>query len=400
MDVAFLVLAASLLIAAALVAYALLGRKPAPMLAPDPRLDHVIATQGEIAGQFRQTVAAQAELQRTLAQRMDDLNRRMGESLTDSATKTAATISSIGERLNVIDQAQKNIASLSTQVVSLQEILSDKQTRGAFGQERMEAIVADQLAPDHYEFQPTLSNGSRPDCTICVPNVKGVIVVDSKFPLEAYEALRQAAEGDRKAALARLKADVQKHVKDIAEKYLIPGETQTPAIMFVPSESIYAELHIACSDVVQKARRMQVVIVSPHVFMLAINTIQTLLRDAKMREQAGKIQAAVVELLQDVKRLGERIGNLRSHFDRTNKDIAEIETSMKRIETRASRIEQVELALPDESASAEPPTGYPPPLAGEVPSERSERGGVGTVHNSPLRLAAVRRSTPPARGGG
>jgi DNA recombination protein RmuC len=144
-------------------------------------------------------------------------------------------------------------------------------------------------------------------------------------------------------------------VKDIAEKYLISGETQTPAIMFVPSESIYAELHVSCSDVVQKARRMQVVIVSPHVFMLAINTIQTLLRDAKMREQAGKIQEAVVELLQDVKRLGDRVGNLRTHFDRTNKDIAEIETSMKRIETRASRIEQVELALPDDTNEAAPP---------------------------------------------
>jgi DNA recombination protein RmuC len=358
MDLAFVVLAAALLISAALVSYASLRRSPAPEQAlapPDPRLDHVIATQGEIAGQFKQAIATQGELQRTLAERLDVLNRRVSESLSEGATKTAATISSIGERLNVIDQAQKNIAGLSSQVMSLQEILSDKQTRGAFGQERMEAIVADQLAPDHYEFQPTLSNGSRPDCTIRVPNVKGVIVVDSKFPLEAYEALRQAAESDRKAALARLKADVQKHVKDIAEKYLIPGETQTPAIMFVPSESIYAELHIACSDVVQKARRMQVVIVSPHVFMLAINTIQTLLRDAKMREQAGKIQAAVVELLQDVKRLGERIGNLRSHFDRTNKDIAEIETSMKRIETRAARIEQVELALPDEAAAPEPP---------------------------------------------
>jgi DNA recombination protein RmuC len=255
----------------------------------------------------------------------------------------------------VIDEAQKNIASLSTQVVSLQEILSDKQTRGAFGQERMEAIVADQLAPTHYEFQATLSNGSRPDCVIRVPNVKGVIVVDSKFPLEAYEALRQAADAERKAALARLKTDVQKHVKDIAEKYLIPGEVQTPAIMFVPSESIYAELHVSCSDVVQKARRMQVVIVSPHVFMLAINTIQTLMRDAKMREQAHKIQSAVVELLQDVKRLGDRVGNLRSHFDRTNKDIAEIETSMKRIESRASRIEQVELALPDDANATEPP---------------------------------------------
>lgn len=355
MDTAYLLLAASLIISAALVAFALLRRKQEPMPVADQRLDHVIATQGEIAGQFKHAIAGQAELQRTLSAQVDALNRRVSESLSESATKTAATISSIGERLTVIDEAQKNIAGLSTQVMSLQEILSDKQTRGAFGQERMEAIVADQLPPDHYEFQSTLSNGSRPDCVIRVPNVKGVIVVDSKFPLEAYEALRQAADNERKSALTRLKTDVQKHVKDIAEKYLIPGEVQTPAIMFVPSESIYAELHVSCSDVVQKARRMQVVIVSPHVFMLAINTIQTLMRDARMREQAHRIQAAVVELLQDVKRLGDRVGNLRSHFDRTNKDIAEIETSMKRIEGRASRIEQVELALPDEATTAEPP---------------------------------------------
>ena len=361
MDTAYLILAVSLILSATLVAFALIRRKPAPVELPksDPRLDHVIAAQGEIVGQFKQTITAQAELQRTLSQQIDALNRRVSDSLSESATKTAATITSIGERLTVIDEAQKNIAGLSTQVTSLQEILSDKQTRGAFGQERMEAIVADQLAPTHYEFQATLSNGSRPDCIIRVPNVKGVIVVDSKFPLEAYEALRQASDTERKPALARLKGDVQKHVKDIAEKYLIPGEVQTPAIMFVPSESIYAELHISCSELVQKARRMQVVIVSPHVFMLAINTIQSLMRDAKMREQAHKIQAAVVELLQDVKRLGDRVGNLRSHFDRTNKDIAEIETSMKRIEGRAARIEQVELTLPDEAngpASAnEPP---------------------------------------------
>ncbi len=350
MDFAYIILAAALLIAAAIVAFAL--RRPAPPAVepprPDPRLDDVIRGQGNIAGQFQQTLESQAQLQKMLAERIEALDKRLGESLTDSATKTAATISSIGERLTVIDEAQKNIAALSGQVVSLQEILSDKQSRGAFGQERMEAIVADQLPPTHYDFQWTLSNGKRPDCIIRIPNVQGVIVVDSKFPLEAFETLRGlATDEERKLATARLKSDVQKHVKDIAEKYLIPGEVQNPAIMFVPSESIYAELHTSFSDVVQQARRAQVVIVSPHVFMLAINTIQTLMRDARMREQAHKIQAAVVEMLQDVKRLGERVGNLRQHFDRTNKDIGEIEISMKRIETRAGRIEQAELAPPD-----------------------------------------------------
>jgi DNA recombination protein RmuC len=254
----------------------------------------------------------------------------------------------IQARLTVIDDAQKNIAALSGQVVSLQEILSDKQTRGAFGQERMEAIIADQMAPDQYDFQFTLSNGKRPDCVIRIPNVEGVIVVDSKFPLEAFETLRGlATDEDRKQATAKLKADVQKHVKDIAEKYLIPGEVQTPAIMFVPSESIYAELYTSFGDVVQQARRQQVVIMSPHVLMLAINTIQTLMKNAKMREQAYEIQKEVGLLLQDVKRLGERVGNLRQHFDRTSKDIGEIETSMKGIDRHAERIGEVKLNPPE-----------------------------------------------------
>jgi DNA recombination protein RmuC len=349
MDFAYIIFAAALVIAAAIVAFALL-RRPGPVEAPAPdtRLDALLAAQGEIKGQFSQTVAQQAELQRTLTEQIDALKTRLGDSLTDSATKATETFTSIQERLKTIDEAQKNIASLGTQVVSLQEILSDKQSRGAFGQERMEAIVADQLPPTHYDFQFTLSNGKRPDCVIRIPNVAGVIVVDSKFPLEAFETLRGLASDDeRKQAAARLKSDVQKHVKDIAEKYLIPGEVQTPAIMFVPSESVYAELHTSFSDVVQQARRAQVVIVSPHVFMLAINTIQTLMRDAKMREQAHKIQAAVGDLLLDVRRLGERVGNLRTHFDRTNKDIGDIETSMKRIETRAARIENAELSAPE-----------------------------------------------------
>jgi DNA recombination protein RmuC len=349
MDFAYITLAAALILAAAIVAFAL-RRAPAPVIEPpkpDPRIDTLLQAQGEITGKFTQTVTAQAELQRTLTEQIDALNKRLGDSLTDSATKTAATITSIGERLTVIDEAQKNIAALSGQVVSLQEILSDKQSRGAFGQERMEAIVADQLPPTHYDFQWTLSNGKRPDCIIRIPNVAGVIVVDSKFPLEAFETLRGlSSDEERKQATARLKSDVQKHVKDIAEKYLIPGEVQTPAIMFVPSESVYAELHTSFSDVVQQARRAQVVIVSPHVFMLAINTIQTLMRDARMREQAHEIQKEVGALLKDVKLLADRMGDLRSHFERTSKDIGEIEKPLGRIVQRAGRIEQAELAPP------------------------------------------------------
>ncbi|MGH6828532.1 MAG: DNA recombination protein RmuC [Rhizomicrobium sp.] len=337
MEWAIFVLAAALVAAAALL---VLGR-PRPSEPADPRLAELIHGQGILAGRFEQAVAAQNQL----SGRLDDLNRRLGDSLKENTDRTAETLGSIQERLNVIDAAQKNIQELSGHVISLKEIFSDKQARGAFSQERMEAIVADQLAPDQYEFQATLSNGMRPDCTIRIPNVAARIVVDSKFPLESFEALRLAENAvDRKAAQARVRTDIQKHVKDIAGKYLIPGETQTPAILFLPSESIYAELHANFADLLQRARQMQVVVVSPHVFMLVIGTIQGLMRDAKMREQAHAIQAAVASLLTDVKRLGERVEKLREHFETNSKDIGHIESLMRAIGGHAGRIAQVELA--------------------------------------------------------
>jgi DNA recombination protein RmuC len=355
MDFAYLILAAALVLAAAIVAFAL--RRPAPEpVKPDPRLDTVIAAQGGITERFQQTLEAQAQLQKTMAERIDALNAKLNENLQAQTEKTSETLGKIGERLNTIDEAQKNIAGLSQQVTSLQDILSDKQQRGAFGQERMEAIVADQLAPSLYEFQHTLSNGSRPDCVIRLPNVKAVVVVDSKFPLEAFEALRVATDDERRGVSARLRTDIQKHVGDIATKYLIPGETQTPALMFVPSESIYAELHTNFSDLVQKARQQNVVIVSPHILMLAVNTIQTLMRDSKMREQAHEIQKEVGALLKDVKLLAERLIDLRTHFERTSKDIGEIEKPMGRIVARAGRIEAVDLAPPDAAPSLAKPS--------------------------------------------
>lgn len=315
----------------------------------DSQLSALAAAQNAIAGRFSHAIEtqtqSQSELARTVAERLQALDQRVGDSLKDTAAKTAETLGGLQTRLSVIDDAQKNIAALSGQVVSLQEILSDKQTRGAFGQERMEAIVADQLPSNLYTFQATLSNGNRPDCIIRMPNSGGVLVVDSKFPLEAFEGLKNASnEDEKKLAVARVRVDIQKHVRDITEKYIIPGETHAPALMFVPSESIYAELHASFSDLMQKARRAQVVIVSPHVFMLAINTIQSLVKDARMREQASLIQREVGALLVDVTRMSERIANLRQHFDRTNKDIGEIETSMRKISARAAAIETVELS--------------------------------------------------------
>jgi len=332
MDTAFIIFAAALLAAAALMAFALL-RKP--------------RENGETAGRLLQAVE-------TLNGRVEALNTQVNSSLATSATTTAATLGGIQARLTVIDEAQKNITALSDRVVSLQDILSDKQARGAWGQDRMEDIVRDQLPPDLFAFQATLSNGTSPDCLIRIPGM-AAIVIDAKFPLEAFEALKAAAnDAERKPAAAQLRSDVQKHISDIAKKYLIPGEVQTPALMFVPSESIYAELHTAFPDVMRRARQAQVVIVSPHILWLAVNTMRTLMRDAKMRERASEIQKEVGLLLKDVKLLAERVGDLRTHFERTAKDIGEIEKPMGRVAARAGRIEAVELPAPDAEKPALP----------------------------------------------
>ncbi|HEY4112534.1 MAG TPA: DNA recombination protein RmuC [Rhizomicrobium sp.] len=350
MDPAFLILAASFLISAALVAFALLKRKPAvePKVVADPRLDHVIEAQGKIAGQFTQTLEAQSALQRTLSERLDSLNARLGESLTESASKTAETLGGIQTRLSVIDEAQKNITQLSGEMVSLKDILSNKQSRGAYGQAQMESIIRDALPLGAYEFQATLSNRSRPDCVIRLPGTTTAIVIDSKFPLECFEALKKSiSEDEKKFAAARVRNDVLKHVKDIAEKYLVPGEVQSPAIMFVPSESIYAELHDGFLDVIQKAHRSQVVIVSPNILMLAINTVQTVLKDARMREQACQIQKEVGALTKDVKLLGERVEKLQRHFNQADGDLKDILISAGKIAARGDKIEKVELTTAD-----------------------------------------------------
>lgn len=307
------------------------------------RLDAVAAAQNEISGRFAQALAGQTELQNVLAGRLEALDRRLGESLTETASRTAETLGGIQTRLNVIDDAQKNITALSGQVVNLQEILANKQTRGAFGQQQMEASVADVLPPQLYSFQASLSNGSRPDCLIRLPNATAAIVIDSKFPLESFAALRATEEGGRKGAIAAVRTDVLKHVKDIASKYLIAGETQSPALMYVPSESIYADLHEFCPDVFQRALREQVVIVSPSILMLAVMTVQTIMKDARMREQASLIQREVGLLLQDTKRLDDRVRALQKHFEQSEGDLKEIATSTDKIVRRAGNIEAVDL---------------------------------------------------------
>lgn len=325
----------------------------------ESKLRDLTAAQNEIAGRFSQAIESQArnqgELQRLVAERLEALDRRVGDNLKDSAAKTAETLGGLQARLAVIDEAQKNLTSLSGQVVSLQQMLSNKQARGAWGQGQMEAIIRDALPADAYQFQAKLSNNSRPDCLIRLPGVATAIVIDSKFPLEAFECLKKAGtDMDKRAAQSRVRSDVGKHVKDIAEKYLIAGETQAPAIMFVPSESLYAELHDSFSDVIQSAQRAQVIVVSPNILLLAVNTVQTVMKDARMREQAGLIQKEVGLLLNDVQELTGRVGKLQTHLGQTEGDIKNILIFAGKVINRAERIEKVELS-PEDMARLPPP---------------------------------------------
>jgi DNA recombination protein RmuC len=321
----------------------------------ESKLRELATAQNEIAGRFSQAIESQAksqsDLSRAVAERLEALDKRLGDNLKETAAKTAETLGGLTTRLVVIDEAQKNLADLSGQVVSLQQILTNKQSRGAWGQGQMESIIRDALPVGTYEFQATLSNKNRPDCLIRLPGAQTCIVIDSKFPLEAFEVLKKAnGELEKRQAESRVRADVGKHVKDIAEKYIIAGETQSPAIMFVPSESLYAELHDSFCDVIQKAQRAQVIVVSPNILLLAINTVQTVMKDARMREQASLIQKEVGLLLNDVRLLSERVGKLQTHLGQADGDIKNILTSTQRVSARADRIERVELTGPESVA--------------------------------------------------
>ena len=332
------------------------------------RLSKMTQLQNEQAGRMQaMNEAAQTregELARSLNERLDRVSQTLGQNLEANTRTTAESLISLQERLAIIDAAQKNITELSGQVVSLQDILSDKQSRGAFGQMRMETIIRDGLPDDAYEFQATLSNNKRPDCLIRLPNTERAIVIDAKFPLEAFTALDEARTAEAvKQAMARVRADVGLHIRAIADKYLGTGETQDMAILFIPSESLYARLYEQFDDLIQKAHRARIIIVSPNMLMLAVHTMQAVLKDARMREQAHLIQAEVVRLMDDVHRLRDRVLALQRHFTQASKDIENILISADKITNRGRRIENVDLAKDGETLEGE--SSPPTLLAGE-----------------------------------
>jgi DNA recombination protein RmuC len=297
----------------------------------------------------------QADLARVMSERLDNVSARLGAGLESHAQTTGANLSKLNERLAVIDAAQARMVGMTEEVVSLKDILANKQTRGAFGQGRMEAIVSDGLPAGAYEFQATLSNKARPDCVIRLPGDSRVLAVDAKFPLEAFTLFNEAREDDaRKSAMARVRADVGKHVKDIAERYLLPGETQDIALMFVPSESIYSDLVEHFDDVVQRAHRARVVILSPSLMMMAIQVTQAILRDQRMRDQAHAIHAEVGKLLNDVRLLAERAAKLEGHFRQAQDDVGQIATSAEKVTRRAARIDAMEFSEEADKVDTQP----------------------------------------------
>lgn len=331
----------------------------------DERVEQVASRLGTaLDGVSRRLSDSLAETQRQnsdtvarLTERVDTLSRHMGDNLAEAGRRTTESLSNLNERLAVIAEAKQSLADLSSEVGSLSGVLANKQARGAFGQIRMETIIRDALPIGAYEFQPTLSNGKRPDCVIRLPNTPAPLVIDSKFPLEGFEALRIARSAEEtKAAREAIRIAVSRHIDDIAEKYLIPGETQDTALMFVPSESVYGDLHEHFADLVQRAHRARVVIVAPNILMLAVQTVQSVIKDAKMRDQAGLIQREVGLLLGDVTRLAERVAELERHFGLSTKALEKVSASAARISGRGERL--TALDLEDETApnSAAPAT--------------------------------------------
>ncbi|MBB4288193.1 DNA recombination protein RmuC [Rhizobium leguminosarum] len=299
--------------------------------------------QGRIAAMTEVFGARQSELNQTISQRLDGMSQRVNSTITEQTRSTHENLQRLQERLAVIDAAQNNIQTLAKDVVGLQAILSNKQTRGAFGQSRMETIVADGLPMGAYTFQQTLSNGSRPDCTIRMPNGAPPLVIDAKFPLEAWNAIRDAGSPEAgKIAGQQFRRDMEVHIRDISEKYLIQGETQDTAFLFVPSESIFAEIHENFEAVVQKAHRARIVIVSPSLLMLSIQVIQAVLKDQRMRAQAHLIQGEVAILMEDLSRLDERVRKLQGHFAMAQKDIDMVVTSADKLTRRGAKIEALE----------------------------------------------------------
>lgn len=314
--------------------------------------------QQQLAGGLTHVSEAQAAQQSNMIKLMEArlaaVQQQMNVNLQANSKTTAKSLGELQQRLVTIDKAQDNIQKLSGDVLSLQDILSNKQTRGAFGEIQLQDIVSKALPSDAYAWQATLSNGKRADCLIHLPNPPGPIVIDSKFPLEAYEALRNATtDWEANEAAKFMRSSVKAHIKAISEKYILDGETADGALMFLPSEAVYAELHANFPELVRDGFNARVWIVSPTTCMATLNTMRAILKDARMREQAGAIRTALRHLHRDVELVVERVDKLNTHFNQARKDLDGISTAAERAGKRATRLDNFDFEELEKDAVAE-----------------------------------------------
>ncbi len=315
----------------------------------------------ELRGQLSQMATQSNELQRLIAEQMAQsegrLSARLEQSLRDQNERTTKSLTGMAEKLVVITEANAHISTLSSQVTQLQNILSNKQARGSFGEVQLENLVRDALPENAFGFQATLSNGKRVDCLLHLPNPPGPICIDSKFPLEAFRQLTDASnDAERDAARRAMENDVKKHIQSIAEKYIIPGETAESAILFLPSESVYAEINIQLPKLVEASRKAHVYMAGPDNLMLLLHTVRAILRDARMHEAAGLIQVQVELMMKDVHRLEDRVTKLATHFSQAERDISDIQTSTRKIISRGDKIDEIEvLDAEDATVSSQKP---------------------------------------------
>ena len=306
--------------------------------------DRQTELQGRLAQMAEDSATRETQLRESLDTRLNKVSERVGQSIEATQERNSVSLKQLHERLALIDRAQKNIETLSGEVAGLQSLLSNKQSRGAFGEKQMQDLISNYLPSNAYSFQHTLSNGKRVDALVHLPGDQGDVAIDSKFPMEAWRRLTDADNTPAEAVAAREFArDVTVHIKAVADKYLIFGETHDIAMLFLPSEAIYAELHANFPQVIEKGFSQKVMIVSPTTFMATLHTMRAVMKDAAMREQAHIIQREVGAMAKDVSLLDDRVAKLQTHFNQSNEDIRKIRISTEKITKRADKIESLDV---------------------------------------------------------
>lgn len=278
---------------------------------------------------------------------LHNLTQQVQHKLTEGFEKTSSTFTDVVKRLTIIDEAQKKITELSTHVVSLQDVLIDKRSRGAFGEVQLTSLISNMIPANHYRMQHTLSNQKRADCILFLPQPTGDIVIDAKFPLETYQRLMNldSASSEKKSLQQQFRQDLQKHIKDISEKYIIPNETSDSALMFIPAEAIFSEIHANYPEIITLSQRLKVWLVSPATLMAVLTTARAVLKDDATRKQVHIIQKHLHALAEDFQRFDKRMDKLSKHIDLAHQDVSEVSTSAKKITQRFQKIESVDLDI-------------------------------------------------------